>query len=188
MEESLPPARDALSPPFRPPTYALSFAEDGTLQWDPPIGSSELALALSYHFPLQKTLAEKMQVAIGTWLKQQKAILASTTKQPCAETSVDGNVVRPALMLSIKSGTGTPSLSVAQKLANQRTRTLFQKDPSVSTTRANFPGITSWHLQGGNSTPGKRRKRTYTKKERKEVARNRGKVCKFHKLKKIKVG
>jgi hypothetical protein len=62
---------------------------------------------------------------MGTWLKQQKAILASTTKQPCAETSVDGKVVRPALMLSIESGTGTPSLLAAQKLANQRTRTLF---------------------------------------------------------------
>jgi hypothetical protein len=59
MEESSPSTQDTFSPPFEPPTYALSFAEDSTLKWDPPIGSPELALALSYHFPLQKNTGRK---------------------------------------------------------------------------------------------------------------------------------
>jgi hypothetical protein len=129
-----------------------------------------------------------MQAAMGTWLKQQKkAMLASASEQPRAKTFADEIDVRPAAMPYIDSSSKTPPSLAAHKRANPCARTIFKKDPVVSASRTNIPGMTSWHLQVGGSTPGRRRKRAYTEKERKEVGRNRGKVCEFHKLKKLKV-
>lgn len=57
---------------FHPPSYSISHGPDKALQWDPPADSDELAIALSYHFPIQKTLKKKMQAAVEKFLQQAK--------------------------------------------------------------------------------------------------------------------
>ncbi len=57
---------------FHPPSYNISHGPDKALQWDPPADSDELAIALSYHFPIQKTLKKKMQAAVEKFLQQAK--------------------------------------------------------------------------------------------------------------------
>ncbi|KAF4630020.1 hypothetical protein G7Y89_g8131 [Cudoniella acicularis] len=44
---------------------------DHTLQWNPPVDSKELAVALSYHFPKPKDLESKMRAALHRFLKQE---------------------------------------------------------------------------------------------------------------------
>jgi hypothetical protein len=55
---------------FEPPSYSISHGPDKALQWDPPADSDELAIALSYHFPIQKTLKRKMQAAVEKFLRE----------------------------------------------------------------------------------------------------------------------
>lgn len=52
--------------------YKISYHNDGTLQWHPLAGSKELALALSYHFPEEKDMKEKMRAAIKEFLRDQR--------------------------------------------------------------------------------------------------------------------
>src|ERR1700722_6189853 len=53
------------------PKYSITRGEDDTLQWQPPIRSRELANALSYHYPLEQSLQEKMQRAILDFLDSE---------------------------------------------------------------------------------------------------------------------
>jgi hypothetical protein len=55
---------------FEPPSYNISHGPDKALQWDPPADSDELAIALSYHFPVEKTLKRKMQAAMEIFLRE----------------------------------------------------------------------------------------------------------------------
>jgi len=55
---------------FKPLAYNISYGPDKALQWDPPADSDELAIALSYHFPVQKTLKRKMQAAVEKFLQE----------------------------------------------------------------------------------------------------------------------
>ena len=57
---------------FKPPRYQIFYASDQTLQWDPPADSRELAEALSYHFPIEKSLKSKMQAATRVFLQNRK--------------------------------------------------------------------------------------------------------------------
>jgi hypothetical protein len=52
--------------------YKISYHNDGTLQWYPPAGSKELAIALSYHFPEEKGMKEKMRAAMKEFLRDQR--------------------------------------------------------------------------------------------------------------------
>lgn len=54
---------------FQPPSYRISHGPDKALRWDPPAGSGDLAIALSYHFPIEKTLKRKMQAAMEEFLQ-----------------------------------------------------------------------------------------------------------------------
>jgi len=56
---------------FEPPEYRIFYGPDNTLHWDPPVGSPELAIALSYYFPLENDLANKMRAATKDFLKSQ---------------------------------------------------------------------------------------------------------------------
>jgi hypothetical protein len=53
---------------FEPPEYKIYYGPDHTLQWDPPAGSKELAVALSYHYPLGD-LESKMRTVTKRFLK-----------------------------------------------------------------------------------------------------------------------
>ncbi|KAL2068595.1 hypothetical protein VTL71DRAFT_14932 [Oculimacula yallundae] len=57
---------------FDPPIYSISHAKDHTLQWDPPVGSKDLAIALSYHFPMETSMENKMRAATKKFLKEEK--------------------------------------------------------------------------------------------------------------------
>jgi hypothetical protein len=56
---------------FSAPQYNISYRGDHTLQWTPPVGSKELAVALSYHFPMQTDLESKMQAATRKFLREE---------------------------------------------------------------------------------------------------------------------
>jgi hypothetical protein len=77
-------------PIFSTPQYHVSYGDDYTLQWTPPVGSKELAVALSYHFPLQKDLESKMQAAIKVFLhheQQSPPPIIEQVKLSCVEQS-----------------------------------------------------------------------------------------------------
>ncbi|KAG4427225.1 hypothetical protein IFR05_017293, partial [Cadophora sp. M221] len=57
---------------FDPPSYAIYHGKDYTLQWEPPVGSKDLAIALSYHFPLETSMERKMRAATKKFLKEEK--------------------------------------------------------------------------------------------------------------------
>jgi hypothetical protein len=64
------------------------------LQWHPLAGSKELAVALSYHFPEEKDMKEKMRAAIKEFLRNHRKVdikMASeeTIKPPFID--VEGN-------------------------------------------------------------------------------------------------
>lgn len=86
---------------FQAPTYTISLISDGTLQFDPPQDSPELAIALSLAFPRPRTLDEKMREAQLLFLQtchqttahavQQKAITPtpiSMSTQPTAQVEI----------------------------------------------------------------------------------------------------
>ena len=55
-----------------PPSYEITYGSDHNLKWDPPQGSKELAIALSYHFPTESDLESKMQSATKNFLKAEE--------------------------------------------------------------------------------------------------------------------
>lgn len=60
--------------------YTVRLSKDSTLQWDLPAGSDELAIALSYHFPLEKGVEKKMQAATKDFMKRRIVTLSATGK------------------------------------------------------------------------------------------------------------
>jgi hypothetical protein len=85
---------------FEPPSYNISHGPDKALQWDPPADSDELAIALSYHFPFQKTLKRKMQAAVEKFLRE-----SGRRQLKCAKTIRDQNPKSP-------KGAGSPPLTI----------------------------------------------------------------------------
>jgi galactose mutarotase-like enzyme len=80
---------------FSAPQYAITYGSDHTLQWEPSVGSKELAVALSYHFPLQTDLESKMQAATRKFLREEdlanqdpsrETAVPMDTKDTCLET------------------------------------------------------------------------------------------------------
>jgi hypothetical protein len=56
---------------FEVPGYSITVGINGALQFFPPIDTRSLGLALSYHFPQERTMKENMQAAIEQWICQQ---------------------------------------------------------------------------------------------------------------------
>ena len=73
---------------FEPPEYELTRAQGHTLQWHPPPDSEELAIALSWHFPMEKTILGKMQAAIKRFLQLER-------KKPAARGTREGWYASP---------------------------------------------------------------------------------------------
>jgi hypothetical protein len=100
--------------------YKISYNDDKTLQWHPPVGSDELAVALSYHFPEEKDMKEKMRAAIKEFLRNQPKVqieMASgeTAKPPSID--VEGND---------KEGLEMPNRSSLQVLSWDPARKIFK--------------------------------------------------------------
>ncbi|TAQ84533.1 hypothetical protein B7494_g7144 [Chlorociboria aeruginascens] len=70
------------------PEYRISYAADQTLEFYPPPDSWELAIALSYHYPMEHGLQAKMKAAILSLITGggEKTSQAQTMKTESAQT------------------------------------------------------------------------------------------------------
>ncbi|KAH9207602.1 hypothetical protein DL95DRAFT_468532 [Leptodontidium sp. 2 PMI_412] len=86
-------------PSFDPPSYAISHGKDYTLKWEPPAGSKDLTVALSYHFPLETSMESKMRASTKKFLKeekrkQSKAAVPTNALAPVEESTVEDTAFR----------------------------------------------------------------------------------------------
>lgn len=202
-------------PPFEPPTYSISVGPDKALQWDPPVDSDELAIALSYHFPLPRTLEAKMQAAMEKWIIDRKAQHRTPTSLEWTQLNrVDGRITHPppdpekpipklrhprgsvsSIRLSISPDNATNSSAISAKSSspqpsngNARKRSTEVpngKLPAIG--RQEIPGMMSWQVKTGEFTHHATKKRAYAEQERIRIAKNRGNACGYHRRRKQKV-
>jgi hypothetical protein len=167
MTETIPSHDSRASPAFDPPEYKISYGPDQVLQWDPPSNSRALAVALSWHFPVEKTLESKMQAAIQVFLKEeQKSSL--DTDSGSSPDATSNSVLR-------KSDTLQPTLKVSDGL-NKRPLTRSESAFQVLNWDPNVKGFKP-----------KRQRRKYEKDEGVKVKANRGNACEEHRRRKVKV-
>jgi len=184
---------------FDPPEYEISYGEDHTLQWIPPAGSKELAVALSYHFPMGD-LESKMRAATKKFLKAEAKGHSERIGTKHVQ-SLEENF--PKAILQQQEGTNTSSLSntdVNKTPINAPTELehVMLQDSDYSTPgidwkaspsrreRHQWLEIVSWkpEILGFKK---KALKRRYEKEEREKVAANRGYACEEHRRRKMKV-
>jgi hypothetical protein len=82
------------------PKYSITHGEDDTFQWQPPIKSRELANALSYHYPLEQSLQEKMRRAILDFLDSKIVYGMRTPKEVKTDLKLLAAVQPPKLITS----------------------------------------------------------------------------------------
>jgi hypothetical protein len=156
------------------PKYSITRGEDDALQWQPPIRSRELANALSYHYPLEGSLQEKMQRAILDFLDSE-----STGGKPApTEPEIDLKppvVVRPPNLISI---TDSAAPDVSEPAENVVQLPQITQGPEMC-------GV--WDIKTGESVNSKGRKRGLSPETRQRVAENRGNACAYHRKAKTQV-
>lgn len=145
--------------------YQISYRDDHTLQWTPPVGSKELSIALSYHFPFQNSLESKMQAAMKAFLHQEQQNQSHETDQ-------------------VKSSCSDHSTTY-QQLSTPSTESSLSPDSGPVVAPA--LQIVTWDSKMKEFNP-RIRKRRYEKDERAKVAANRGFACERHRRQKMKVG
>jgi hypothetical protein len=146
-------------PIFSAPQYQINYGEDHTLQWTPPVGSKELAVTLSYHFPLQTDLESKMQAAMKVFLHQEQQSPSRETKQA-----------------------KSPCVDMRQQLSTTPTESSMTSGPESRPLQ-----ILTWDSTMKEFNP-KIKRRRYERDERTKVAANRGFACERHRRQKMKVG
>jgi hypothetical protein len=151
---------------FSAPQYQISYGDDHTLQWTPPVGSKALAVALSYHFPLQKDLESKMQAAMRAFLHQERQSPPRETEQ-VKSSCVDQSTVHQQPSSMMTESSITPGLEIR---------------PGVASTLQ----IMTWDSEIKEFNP-KIKRRRYEKDEREKIAANRGFACERHRRQKMKV-
>jgi hypothetical protein len=154
-------------PIFSTPQYQVSYGDDYTLQWTPPVGSKELAVALSYHFPLQKDLESKMQAAIKVFLhheQQSPPPIIEQVKLSCVEQS-----------------------TMPQQLSTMPAESSMASGLEIRPAVAPTLQILTWDSKMKEFNP-KTKRRRYEKDERTKVTANRGFACQRHRRQKMKVG
>ncbi|KAH6695882.1 hypothetical protein BKA61DRAFT_711048 [Leptodontidium sp. MPI-SDFR-AT-0119] len=176
---------------FDPPSHSISHGKDYTLQWHPAVGSKELAVALSYHFPLETTMERKMRAATKKFLKEEKrkveissghSGLDTAGLASVAEESADGTT---SGQLPSKDSPDTVSKPKPAHLQeNTKSEVAEPTVPHPSPEQA-FPKILSW-VRGVDNKKPKRKKRRYGMLEAAEAAANSGNVCDDHRKRKVK--
>jgi hypothetical protein len=156
------------------PKYSITRGEDDTLQWQPSIRSRELANALSYHYPLEQSLQEKMQRAILDFLDSEITAGKPTSKEVKSDLKPLVSVQRPNL--STITDKAAPDISKPAKEATQQPQ---------STQGPEMCGV--WDIKTGESVKLKGRKRGLSPTTRQRVAENRGNTCVYHKKAKTQV-
>jgi len=205
------------SPAFQPPTYAIRVAQDKSLQWDPPADSEELALALSYHFPLPKTLEAKMQAATKKWLRARAArhstntslvhkhvkakklaekniygqiqVLSDQDRQPPRLRHPKGNIssIRSSNSRDESGDRITSSQQPSNCNARDGSTEGCNKNPPALDRRLDIPRVISWKVDTGEIAQRTAKKRPYSDNERLMVAKNRGNACADHRRRRQKV-
>ena len=182
--------------------YTITYRSDGTLQWDPPSKSMDLAVALSYHFPLEESLESKMQAAI-------KKFLRTEGKKSSRNPSIESSTKRKN---GASKSAGLPKLGIASEKPTvepeRQPERVLDGDCSLNpTSEVNGSGwrrpddqpsknqfrrpvselhVLSWDPEV-HTFKGKGKKRCYGEQEGLMVARNRGFVCDEHRRQKLKV-
>lgn len=164
---------DSSSPPADAPAYEITSGDDGVLRWKPPIGSIELALSLSYHFPRQETLEDKMKAAILRYIRASKKHAAQQSSRGSLSEGQTKFKVAPPQLQMIK----WESLCTQPPLASY--------DNAVGSQTSKYTE-TVWDARTGEQLLGKP-KRRYTDDERAAIIRNRGNACDNHRRAKRQV-
>jgi hypothetical protein len=195
--------------------YKIVFAEDDTLQWDPPAGSPELARALSYHFPIEKGIKSKMQAATRKfWLEKppglsreekqdhnnqprnaatgnasEKDVSTSSKKEKASPQEVlcNTNGERDARVVAKPSYAEVLKSSAAQDPPHESKGLTKDLTPTApAQTRTTFRTFLNWDSEVKGFKK-KGTKRPYAKDEGAKVTANRGFVCDKHRKQRKKV-
>ena len=182
--------------------YTITYRSDGTLQWDPHSKSTDLAVALSYHFPLEESLESKMQAAIKKFLRPEgkkpsrHPLTESSTKRKNKASKSAGI---PKLKIASEKSTVEPgrqpervldrecSLNPISEVNGSGGRGSDDQPPKNQFRRpVSELQVLSWDPEA-HTFKGQRKKRSYEEQEGFMVARNRGFVCDEHRRQKLKV-
>ncbi|PQE31997.1 hypothetical protein CJF32_00001599 [Rutstroemia sp. NJR-2017a WRK4] len=165
---------------FDLPQYVISYNDDHTLRWDPPAGSKELSIALSYHFPLERDLGSKMQAATRKFLRAERqkevenpngdALENTSTDAVRSAVDADTQVMRPSMHASESSFHMRSSSNASNRNSLPESRTIQ---------------FLTWDADMKEFSP-RVKKRRYDKDERVKVAANRGFACARHRKQKMK--
>jgi hypothetical protein len=191
---------------FDPPTYEISYASDKTLKWDPPQGSKDLAVALSYYFPMERDLKSKMRAATRKFLKAEAKKELAKSKPNEGKTRQEEDLVGECVLEKAQVFESTPSrlemespssaptssnsstgVSISKPLAPGQSEFMvdLQKDNFSRKPVAAPMEILRWNPASEQSN--RRKKRPYGNAERAKVAANRGNACEEHRRMKSKV-
>jgi hypothetical protein len=176
----------------------MTLDEDSTLQWEPQAGSAELAIALTYHFPLEKGVEKKMQAATRQFFKQKVITLIVTAKstEDVAQSEIDAppkTILQSTDQNSEKAdfsqpggygeqldGAGLPESNAAS--VDRSVLEHLSVMPSQAST-ANALKFVNWDPKKQKQGT----KRPYQEEEKAKVTENRGLVCDRHRRQKKKV-
>jgi len=198
---------------FEPPQYSITHGPDHTLQWDPAADSEKLAIALSYHFPKEKTLQSKMQAAMKRFLKaetkkmskkavvlndpvlRQEIITPNTTNS--TTTKEESGAINPNLQP--KTGDSKPGgsngthdqvphdeLSALTQSTSEDQTQHSNSDRNATTLNSSLKFV-PWDPEARAFKEKAKRRRLEKEEEAPKVAANRGKVCEKHRRQKVKV-
>lgn len=179
--------------------YKVTLSKDSTLQWEPPAGSDELAIALSYHFPLEKGVEKKMQAATREFFKRKTRTLSETAKsiEDLPHSAKDDPRSTPDSSNPISLISRKPPFYETVKRGEQLSkpgdsttgvRSGVLEQPSILTpaSNANELRIVKWDPKSQRCKQ-QGRKRPYLEEEKAKVTDNRGFVCDRHRRQKKKV-
>jgi hypothetical protein len=140
------------------PTYKISRRSDLSFQWDPPLGTRELANALGVKYPFEESLEKQMQCAILEFIESEKQ-----TRKRQNRTSSSSSPPINRTNLSSASTQPKPPESFANSL-------------------------TTWNITTGEPVERKSRRTSYDGKKRRKVAAvRRYGACDFHRKQKTEV-
>jgi hypothetical protein len=191
--------------------YTISFGDDGTLQFDPPQDSRELAIALSIQFPMQRTLIDKLRAAQLSFLSSQGQNSSDPETEPPQETTVELPTPNSAQLSNrgdieklrgIENGQESMTLPHTKESEgkantscsnpNHSLKPKMKKRVRESPENASQPEsdpkpmVHVWDSRTGERRQ-KRTRRTLEEAESVQVYENRGMVCDDHKASKTKV-
>lgn len=154
------------------PTYTITRRDDLSLQFDPPVGSRELANALSFKFPFLGSLQQQIQHALLEHIDSERPLGEPASQFPRKHQRDLSREERTVVDLF-------PTPSSAASNASQ-VALGHPKDYSNLTT--------VWNITTGEPLQRKRKKTTYDDNKRRQVAEVRRRhACPFHRTKKTAV-